>query len=200
MGPHRRTSAGEQLQRGAAMAIAAFAAIAMAMAPETAAHPVSGAAPARKQPDVPYEPTPPDVVRKMLDLASVGPSDVVYDLGCGDGRIVIEAAKRGARGVGVDIDPQRIREARANAVAAGVQDRVEFREGDLFEADVRPATVVTLFLWPHINLRLRPRLQAQLRPGARVVSYYHDMGDWKPREVIPAGAAKVYLWVIEGGS
>ncbi|HET7754791.1 MAG TPA: methyltransferase domain-containing protein [Anaeromyxobacteraceae bacterium] len=200
MGPHRHTEVGERLQRGAALGIAAFAAVALTAAPQAAAHSASGAAHARKQPDVPYEPTPPDVVRKMLDLASVGPSDVVYDLGCGDGRIVIEAAKRGARGVGVDIDPQRIRVARANAVAAGVQDRVEFREGDLFETDVRPATVVTLFLWPHINLRLRPTLQSQLRPGARVVSYYHDMGDWKPREVIPAGAAKVYLWVIEGGS
>jgi SAM-dependent methyltransferase len=159
----------------------------------------AGAAPARK-PDVPYEPTPPKVVDEMLQLANVGASDVVYDLGCGDGRIVIEAAKRGARGVGVDIDPRRIREARANARAAGVEDRVEFREGDLFETDVSPATVVTLFLWPHVNLRLRPQLLAQLRPGTRVVSYYHDMGDWKPRATVDAGRANVYLWVIEGGS
>jgi SAM-dependent methyltransferase len=160
---------------------------------------VAAPAPARK-PDVPYEPTPPKVVEEMLQLANVGAGDVVYDLGCGDGRIVIEAAKRGARGVGVDIDPRRIREARANARAAGVEDRVEFREGDLFETDVSPATVVTLFLWPHVNLRLRPQLLAQLRPGTRVVSYYHDMGDWKPRATVDAGRANVYLWVIEGGS
>jgi SAM-dependent methyltransferase len=153
-----------------------------------------------RKPDVRYEPTPPDVVEKMLDLAKVGPGDVVYDLGCGDGRIVIEAAKRGARGVGVDIDPERIRESRANARAAGVEDRVEFREGDLFETDVRPASVVTLFLWPTINMKLRPRLQAELRPGSRVVSYWHDMGDWKPRQTVDTKRAKVYLWVIDGRS
>ena len=158
---------------------------------------VEGAeAPAWKH-DVPYEPTPRETVQKMLDLAGVKDGDVVYDLGCGDGRIVIEAAKRGARGVGVDIDPQRIREARANAAAAGVEGRVEFRVGDLFETDVRPATVVTLFLWPHVNLKLRPRLREQLRPGSRVVSYYHDMGDWQPRATVHTGRANVYLWVIE---
>jgi SAM-dependent methyltransferase len=150
----------------------------------------------QRKPDVPYEPTPPDVVRTMLDLARVGPGDVVYDLGCGDGRIVVEAAKRGARGVGVDIDPQRIREAQANAREAGVEDKVEFRVGDLFETDVRPASVVTLFLWPHINLRLRPLLLAQLRPGSRVVSYWHDMGNWKPERKVRAGRARVYLWTI----
>jgi SAM-dependent methyltransferase len=153
-----------------------------------------------RKPDVRYEPTPPEVVEQMLDLAKVGPGDVVYDLGCGDGRIVIEAAKRGARGVGVDIDPERIRESRANARAAGVEDRVEFREGDLFETDVRPASVVTLFLWPTINMKLRPRLQAELRPGSRVVSYWHDMGDWKPRQTVDTKRAKVYLWVIDRAS
>jgi SAM-dependent methyltransferase len=132
----------------------------------------------------------------MLDLADVRPDDVVYDLGCGDGRIVIEAARRGARAVGVDIDPRLIREARANAQAAGVGDRVEFREGDLFDADVRPATVVALYLWPHVNLRLRPRLLEQLRPGARVVSHDHDMGDWRPRRTIHADGARIHLWVI----
>jgi SAM-dependent methyltransferase len=153
-----------------------------------------------RKPDVRYEPTPREVVEQMLDLAKVGPGDVVYDLGCGDGRIVIEAAKRGARGVGVDIDPERIRESRANARAAGVEDRVEFREGDLFETDVRSASVVTLFLWPTINMKLRPRLMSELRPGSRVVSYWHDMGDWKPRETVDTKRAKVYLWVIDGNS
>jgi ribosomal protein L11 methylase PrmA len=132
----------------------------------------------------------------MLRLAEVGPGDVVYDLGCGDGRIVIEAARMGARGVGVDLDPVRIREARENARAAGVEDRVELRVGDLFETDVRPATVVALFLWPHVNLKLRPRLLAELRPGARVVSYWHDMGEWKPARTVEAGRARVYLWVV----
>jgi SAM-dependent methyltransferase len=146
--------------------------------------------------DVPYEPTPPEVVRTMLDLAEVRPGDVVYDLGCGDGRILVEAARRGARAVGVDLDPARVREARANARAAGVADRIEVRQGDLFEADVRAATVVTLFLWPEVNLRLRPRLLSQLAPGSRVVSYWHDMGDWKPVRTVEAGRARVYLWVI----
>lgn len=151
--------------------------------------------PARK-PDVPYEPTPPEVVAEMLRLAEVGPRDVVYDLGCGDGRIVIAAAKLGARGVGIDLDPRLIREARENARAAGVEDRVDFRVGDLFEADVRPATVVTLFLWPQVNLKLRPRLHEQLAPGSRVVSYWHDMGDWKPEKTVKAGRASLYLWRI----
>jgi SAM-dependent methyltransferase len=146
--------------------------------------------------DVPYEPTPPEVVRAMVQLAAVTPGDVVYDLGCGDGRIVIEAAKLGARGVGVDLDPQRIREARANARAAGVEDAVDFRVGDLFAADVRPATVVMLFLWPEVNLRLRPKLLAELRPGARVVSHWHDMGDWKPEKTIDVSGRKVHLWII----
>lgn len=153
---------------------------------------------AEPQLDVPYEPTPPEVVRAMLQLAAVAPGDTVYDLGCGDGRIVIEAAKLGARGVGVDLDPQRIREARANARAAGVEDKVELRVGDLFAADVRPATVVMLFLWPEVNLRLRPKLLAELRPGARVVSHWHDMGDWKPEKTIQVSGRKVHLWIIPG--
>jgi ribosomal protein L11 methylase PrmA len=146
--------------------------------------------------DVPYEPTPPEVVRAMLELARVAPGDTVYDLGCGDGRIVVAAAKVGARGVGVDIDPQRIREARANARAAGVEDAVEFRVGDLFAADVRPATVVMLFLWPEVNLRLRPKLLEELRPGTRVVSHWHDMGDWRPEKTIQVSGRNVHLWVI----
>jgi SAM-dependent methyltransferase len=152
-------------------------------------------APARK-PDIHYEPSPPLVVRAMLQLAQVGPGDVVYDLGCGDGRVVIEAAKLGARGVGVDIDPARVAEARANARAAGVEDRVEIREGDLFETDVSPASVVVLFLWPDLNLKLRPRLLAELRSGARVVSHWHDMGDWRPDRIFRVQGRNLYLWTI----
>jgi SAM-dependent methyltransferase len=146
--------------------------------------------------DVPYEPTPPEVVDAMIRLAGIREGDVVYDLGCGDGRIVVAAAKAGARAVGVDLDPQRIREARANAVAAGVESRVELRVGDLFETDVSSATVVMLFLWPEVNLRLRPRLLAQLRPGARVVSHWHDMGEWKPTETVRVSGRPLHLWVV----
>ena len=144
-----------------------------------------------------YEPTPLPVVRRMLRLAGVGPTDLVYDLGSGDGRIPITAAKEfGARGVGIDIDPQRIREAESNARAAGVTDRVRFRNEDLFEADFRDATVVTLFLSPETNLRLRQRLLRELAPGSRVVSYWHDMGDWTPLRTSPTRWANVYLWHI----
>jgi SAM-dependent methyltransferase len=156
----------------------------------------AGAVGPRRTPDVRYEPSPPEVVRAMLDLAAVGPRDVVYDLGCGDGRVVVEAARRGARGVGVDIDPERVREARANVRAAGVEDRVEIREGDLFATDVSAATVVTLFLQRELNLRLRPRLLAQLAPGARVVSHWHDMGDWRPDRTVSLLGRNVYLWTI----
>ncbi len=185
--------------RSTARALALLAAVAVSLAgaaPRAAwADSGSSAAPARA-PDVPYEPSAPAVVAAMLQLAGVEPGDVVYDLGCGDGRIVIAAAMRGARGVGVDIDPARIREARANARAAGVADRVEFREGDLFEADVAPATVVMLYLWPEVNLRLRPKLRAELRPGTRIVSHAHDMGDWAPQRTAVVGGARVLLWIV----
>jgi SAM-dependent methyltransferase len=174
----------------------AMAILGLAAACAAAAEP-AGRAPSRK-PDVIYEPSPPEVVEAMLRLADVGPADVVYDLGCGDGRIVIAAARRGARGVGVDIDPERVREARANARAAGVEDRVEIREADLFDTDVRDATVVMLFLQPDVNLRLRPRLLAQLRPGARIVSHWHDMGDWKPTAQVKVSGRNVYLWTVPG--
>jgi SAM-dependent methyltransferase len=146
--------------------------------------------------DVPYEPTPAEVVDAMLRLGEVGPGDVVYDLGCGDGRIVIQAAKLGARAIGVDLDPQRIRDARANAREAGVEGKVEFRQGDLFQAEFRDATVVMLYLWPHVNLKLRPRLLEQLRPGARVVSHAHDMGDWAPERTITVDGNKVHRWIV----
>jgi ribosomal protein L11 methylase PrmA len=150
-----------------------------------------------REPDVLYEPTPQRVVREMLRLAGVGPTDLVYDLGSGDGRIPITAASEfGARGVGIDIDPRRIREAEANARAAGVTDRVRFRNQDLFEADFRDATVVTLFLSPDVNRRLRARLMRELAPGTRVVSYWHDMGDWRPLRTVRVPRANIYLWQI----
>jgi ubiquinone/menaquinone biosynthesis C-methylase UbiE len=151
--------------------------------------------------DVIFVATDLDVVHAMLDAAKVGPGDVVYDLGCGDGRIVVTAASRyGARGVGVDLDPERIREARENAARAGVGDRVTFLLRDLFATDVSAATVVALYLSPEINLRLRPKLLRELPPGSRVVSHQFDMGDWLPErslEVAVAGAARrVFLWRI----
>lgn len=147
--------------------------------------------------DVPFVPTPPEVVEAMLELAEVGPDDVVYDLGSGDGRIVVTAAKKyGARGVGVDIDPERIADGRANAREAGVEDRVRFIQGDLFEVDLSPATAVTLYLLPNINLKLRPKLLAELKPGTPVVSHAFDMGDWEPETVRSVGNSTVYKWTI----
>lgn len=151
-----------------------------------------------RRPDVPYEPTPQPMVDRMLALAGVHASDLVYDLGCGDGRIVITAAKKhGARGVGIDIDPQRIREAQANARAAGVEDKVSFHAGDLFTSDFSAATVVSLFLWPHINRKLRPELWRQLKVGTRVVSYIWDMGeDWPPERTETIGGKKIHCWTV----
>ena len=150
----------------------------------------------------PYVPTPPDVVDRMLTFAKVGKRDVVYDLGCGDGRIVIAAAKTyGARGVGVDIDPARINEAIANARRAGVEKLVAFRVQDAMATDVSEATVVTLYLLSFANVQLRPVLQRQLKPGARIVSHDFGMGDWKPDAVDTFDDAggrtrTLYLWRI----
>jgi SAM-dependent methyltransferase len=151
----------------------------------------------------PYFSTPPEVVDRMLALAEVTRKDVVYDLGSGDGRIPIAAARTyGARGVGIDIDPARIEESRANARAAGVEHLVAFRLDDAMTADIREATVVTLYLLSSSNLKLRPRLQAQLRPGARVVSHAFSMGpDWPPDKVEQLQSAAgdtvtLYLWVV----
>ena len=150
-----------------------------------------------REPDVPFEPSPDSVVERMLRLANVHKGDVVFDLGCGDGRVVIAAAKRfGARGIGIDIDPQRIKESLENARKEGVSSRVSFRNEDLFEADIREATVVTLFLWPEVNLRLRPKLLRDLKPGTRVVSHHWDMGDWKPDRQIAGDGDYIYLWTI----
>jgi len=151
-------------------------------------------------PDVRYEPSSPSVVRAMLELAAVGPSDVLYDLGCGDGRIVIEAARHyGARGVCVDIDPERIAEARANAVAAGVAERISFRQEDLLQTEIAGASIVTLFLSLDMNLRLRPRLERELAAGTRIVSHWHRMGDWRPSRTLTiednGRSREVMLWV-----
>jgi len=151
----------------------------------------------KRAPDVHWEPTPNETVTEMLKIAGVKKGDIVYDLGCGDGRIVIAAARDfGARGVGIDIDPQRISESKKNARAAGVTRRVTFREEDLFEADIREATVVTLFLWPSLNLKLRPKLLKDLKPGTRVVSYIHNMGDWPAEKQVTVGSREIYLWTI----
>ena len=166
------------------------------------AAPVARAQPGPRAPDVPYEPSPPEVVRAMLELAGVTANDVVYDLGSGDGRIVIAAARDfAARGVGIDIDPQRIAEGNENAKRANVTDRVRFVEGDLFDSDFSAATVVTLFLWPHINMKLRPQLR-KLKPGTRIVSHVHDLGDWKPDRTVKVRVTEsgrertLYLWTV----
>ncbi len=152
----------------------------------------------QRKPDVVYVPTPQEVVDEMLKLAQVTKDDVIYDLGSGDGRIPITAAQRhGTRGIGIDINPQRIREANANAREAGVTDRVEFLQQDLFESDISEATVVTLYLLPELNLRLRPQLFEQLRPGTRIVSHDFDMGDWEPDRVVATNeGSTIYLWVV----
>ncbi len=155
-----------------------------------------GTAPAR-DPDVPFVPTPNEVVDEMLKLADVRKSDVLYDLGSGDGRIVITAAQRyGARGVGVDINPERITEANQNAKSAGMTNRVKFIQGDLFEAKFSDASVVTLYLLPGVNLKLKPRLLAELKPGTRIVSHSFDMGDWKPEKQMDVNGRRIYLWRV----
>jgi len=150
-----------------------------------------------RDPDVIFVPTPHDVVQEMLKMAKVHPGDIVYDLGCGDGRTVIAAAKDfGARAVGIDINPVRIQESQDNAKAAGVTDRVTFRNEDLFEADIKEATVVTLYLLPSLNLKLRPKLWKDLKPGTRIVSHDFDMGEWKPEDTVQIDGHTVYFWTI----
>lgn len=156
-----------------------------------------GAPPPARTPDVIYVPTPQPVVDAMLELAGVGRDDVLYDLGSGDGRIPVTAARRfGTRGVGIDIEPVRVREANANARAAGVTDLVSFRREDLFQADFSEATVVTLYLLPELNLRLRPILLEQLEPGTRIVSHAFDMGDWGPEHVVRVDSSVIYMWTV----
>ncbi|HEY0012095.1 MAG TPA: class I SAM-dependent methyltransferase [Allosphingosinicella sp.] len=147
--------------------------------------------------DVPYAGTRPEVVAKMLELAAVGPRDYVVDLGTGDGRILIAAARdRGARGLGVDLDDGLIRSARRTAERAGVAGRVSFRTEDLFATPLRDASVLTMFLLPDVNLRLRPRILAEMQPGARVVSHAFDMGDWRPDAAGRVGGSRIYLWIV----
>lgn len=147
--------------------------------------------------DVPYVPTPVPVVDAMLDLARVNKSDVVYDLGCGDGRIVVRAATRfGCRGVGVDLNPERVKEAKANAIRANVTELTRFEVGDVFEFDFSGATVVTMYLLPSVNLKLRPRLLKELKPGTRLVSHDFHMGDWAAETTREVGRSRIYLWTI----
>jgi SAM-dependent methyltransferase len=174
--------------------LAAFPALAAAA---TACGQIGAPAPLRA-PDAPFVPTKQEVVEEMLRVAGVKPGDVVYDLGCGDGRIVITAAQKfGARGVGIDIDPERIADANWYAQRAGVEKQVTFKLADLFGADISEATVVTLYLLPDMNLRLRPKLLHELKPGTRIVSHDFDMGpEWKPERTLRVGNDWIYFWTI----
>jgi precorrin-6B methylase 2 len=150
-----------------------------------------------READVVFLPTPEHIAEQMLKLADVRPGDVLYDLGSGDGRIVILAARQfGARAIGIDINPQRIKESSANAEKAGMAGKVRFRNEDLFEANLKDATVVSLYLLPSLNLKLRPKLWRELKPGARVVSHNFDMGDWEPQQKVKLGDHTIYLWTI----
>ncbi len=146
--------------------------------------------------DVPYVPTRQTVVDAMLKMANVTKGDIHYDLGCGDGRIVISAAKKGAIATGVDIDPQRIKEAKENAKNAGVSDKVTFIEGNLFDLDFSKATVLTLYLLPSVNMKLRPKILSELKPGTRIVSHAFDMGDWEPEKKIVVDGSTIYFWTV----
>lgn len=151
----------------------------------------------KRTPDIHFVPTPDEVVEAMLRLADVGANDVVYDLGSGDGRIPITAARRfGARGVGIDLDPELVAQATRSAQEAGVADRVRFVEGDIFESDISPATVVTLYLLTSINERLRPKLLKELRSGTRIVSHQFRMGDWDPEREIVIDFRPLFLWRV----
>jgi SAM-dependent methyltransferase len=145
---------------------------------------------------VPFVPSPQEVVEKMIDLGGVKKGDVVYDLGSGDGRIVIAAAKKGARAVGFEIDGDLLKQSRENIRAAGVQDSAEIRQQDILTVDLSPASVVTMYLLPDVNMKLRPNLLNQLKPGSRVVSHSFDMGDWKPDKVERVEGRTIYLWII----
>lgn len=146
--------------------------------------------------DVPYVPTRQTVVNSMLKMANVKKGDVLYDLGCGDGRIVVTAAKNfGAIGKGFDIDPQRIEEANANAKKAGVSDKVKFVNANLFDTDLSKATVITMYLLPDVNMKLRPKILA-LKPGTRIVSHAFDMGDWKPDRTEVVDGATIHFWTV----
>ena len=166
----------------------------------TFAAPAAGIAQQRdsgQRPDVIFVPTPQDVVDDMLRLANVQKGDVLYDLGSGDGRIPITAAKRyGIKATGIDIDPERIREANENARKAGVTNLVQFRQENLFTANFRDATVVTLYLLPDLNVKLRPKLWNELKPGTRIVSHQFEMGTWKPEKKLESNGRTIYFWTV----
>lgn len=145
---------------------------------------------------VPFVPTPQEVVNKMVELAGVKKGDIVYDLGSGDGRIVITAAKSGARAVGFEIDGDLVKESRENIRKAGLQEQAEIRQQDILTVDLSPASVITMYLLPDVNLRLKPNILSQLRPGSRVVSHSFDMGDWKPDRIERFEGRTLYLWTI----
>jgi predicted O-methyltransferase YrrM len=185
-----------RVTRSTLIAVTLVLAVAVAAGAQT-----TGTQQPKKPLDVPYVPTHEQVVAAMLDVAKVSKNDVLYDLGSGDGRIPITAAKKfGTRGVGIDIDPVRVSEANENAKTAGVTDKVRFIEGDIFDANIKDATVVTLYLLPDINLKLRPKLFSDLKPGTRVVSHNYDMGDWAPEKTlrieIGGTTHMVYFWTV----
>jgi len=153
--------------------------------------------PATQYPDVIFVPTPQEVVEDMLRLANVQKGDVLYDLGSGDGRIAITAARKyGIKATGIDIDPERIREANENAKKAGVTSLVQFRQEDLFAADFKDATVITLYLLPDLNVKLRPKLWNELKPGTRIVSHQFEMGAWKPEKRLESNGRTIYFWTV----
>jgi SAM-dependent methyltransferase len=177
-----------RLQRGIAVSLIGLSVLGAAYSP----YPQD-----RRNGDVVYIPTPEEVVEKMLELAQLKSTDIVYDLGSGDGRIPIMAAQTfGARGVGIEINPVLVREAQENARAAGVSHLVRFIEADLFQADLREATVVTLFLLESLNERLRPKLLAELRPGSRIVSHEYGIGGWRPEKSVEIVRRMVHLWTV----
>lgn len=186
-----------RIMRSTRRVVRAAAWVALALQTPALSPLISAQAP--KAPDVRYVPTPQSVVDAMLRLANVTAEDVVVDLGSGDGRIPITAARKyGAFGVGVDLDPDRIRDSHENARRAGVTDRVRFEQQDVFDTDVRGATVVTLFLLPWMNMRLMPRLQRELRPGARIVAHHFLAGDeWPPDRAEDVDGLMIYLWTIK---
>jgi len=145
---------------------------------------------------VPFVPTPQEVVDKMIELAGVKKGDVVYDLGSGDGRIVITAAKKGAKAVGFDVDGDLVKESRANIQKAGVQDSAEIKHQDILTVDLSPASVITMYLLPDVNLKLRPNILSQMKPGSRIVSHAFDMGDWKPEKTERVNGRTIYLWIV----
>jgi hypothetical protein len=185
----------------ACVLLGALAGVTFTAHAQTSAQQAPQAAPPAKElraPDVIFVPTPHEVVDAMLRMAKVGKGDVLYDLGSGDGRIPITAVKKYgvARSVGIDISPERIKEAEANREKAGVGDRVRFINGDLFESNLRDATVVTLYLLPALNLKLLPKLLSELKPGTRIVSHDFDMGDWQPKQRRKIGGHQVFFWTI----